>query len=383
MQKETPIRFIDTQKGLCEACTQLGGENIVAADLEADSMFHFTERICLIQLAAKDAIYIIDPLSLTGMAPLQAVMENPAVRKVFHGADYDVRCLYRDYSISIHNLFDTEIASRFLGYAETGLNSILKAHFGIHLEKKYQKKDWSQRPLPDEMVAYAADDVRYLIPLCMELEQELAEKGRLDWVWEECEALSFVRPETSGTQGPLFLRIKGAGRLDPRSLATLEELLHMRIEKARQKDRPPFKILSNTVLVELAQKRPQSLRALASAGGLSRKQIDMHGKEILSAIEKGLSLSGKDLPRYPRTPRPTQSEQTAKTVRRLKRWREKEAGRLGIDPGIFLSNARINALAEEAPESVEDLSAVGGMKNWQIREYGEKLIRLIWKKESA
>ena len=233
------VTFIDTNAGLAEAVRHLNRQPVIAADLEADSMFHFNEQVCLIQIASGEQIYIIDPLPITDMTPLKQVMEAPGIRKVFHGADYDVRSLYRDFNISIQNLFDTEIASRFLGYAETGLNALIRIHFHVLLEKKFQKKDWSQRPLPQDMVAYAADDVRYLITLAKRIESELAEKGRLDWVLEECEALSNVRPEPANER-PLFLRLKGSGRLDPRSLAVLESLLAMRLEKARRKDRPPF-----------------------------------------------------------------------------------------------------------------------------------------------
>lgn len=371
-----PLSFIDTGPRLEEAVRHLSRQTIIAADLEADSMFHFNEQVCLIQIASREHIYIIDPLAITDMAPLKPVMEAPGIRKIFHGADYDVRSLYRDFNINIENLFDTEIASRFLGYAETGLNALIRIHFNVILEKKFQKKDWSQRPLPEEMIAYAADDVRYLITLAERIESELAEKQRLDWVLEECEALSCVRPEPANER-PLFLRLKGAGRLDPRSLAVLESLLAMRLEKARRKDRPPFKIMGNATLLKLAQMRPRSMEKLETAKLLSRKQVGMYGKAIVQAIKKSAELPGDQLPHYPRSRRPAQSEAAAKKMQRLKRWRDTEAGRLGIDPGIFFSNARIKAIVDQAPDSLEALAAVEGIKNWQIRHYGEQLIELM------
>ena len=374
------VTFIDTNAGLADALRHLNRQPVIAADLEADSMFHFNEQVCLIQIASREKIYIIDPLPITDMAPLKQIMETAGIRKVFHGADYDVRSLYRDFNISIQNLFDTEIASRFLGYAETGLNALIRIHFHVLLEKKFQKKDWSQRPLPQDMVAYAADDVRYLITLSERIESELAEKGRLDWVLEECEALSNVRPEPANER-PLFLRLKGSGRLDPRSLAVLESLLAMRLEKARRKDRPPFKIMGNATLLKLAQMRPRTMEKLEAADLLSRKQVGMYGKSIVQAIKKGAELPGEQLPRYPRTRRPAQSEAAAKKMQRLKHWRDTEAGRLGIDPGVFFSNARIKAIMDQAPDSLEALTAVEGIKNWQIRHYGEKLIELVQTRE--
>ena len=382
MEQDTaiPLNFIDTGPRLEEAVRHLSRQTIIAADLEADSMFHFNEQVCLIQIASRDRIYIIDPLPITDMAPLKQLMEAAGIRKVFHGADYDVRSLYRDFNINIENLFDTEMASRFLGYAETGLNALIRSHFGLLLEKKFQKKDWSQRPLPEAMITYAADDVRYLIALSERLESELAARGRLEWVLEECEALSGVRPEPA-TERPLFLRLKGAGRLDPRSLAVLESLLAMRLEKARHKDRPPFKIMGNTTLLKLAQMRPRTMEKLEAANLLSRKQVGMYGKAIVQAIKKGADLPGDQLPHYPRTRRPAQSEAAAKKMRRLKHWRDAEAARLGIDPGVFFSNARIKAIVDQAPDSLEAMAAVDGIKNWQIRHYGEPLIELLQTRE--
>ena len=375
-----PIQLISTQSDLAAAVRHLADQTIIAGDLEADSMFHFQERICLLQMAASDIIYIIDPLALTDMAPLRPVMENPAVLKIFHGADYDVRCLFRDYHISIQNLFDTELASRFLGYTETGLNAVIKQFFNVELEKKFQKKDWSQRPLPNEMITYAGDDVRYLIALHDRLEQELIKSARIEWVLEECDHIAAVRPEPTSDR-PLFTKCKGAGRLEPKTLAVLEALLEMRLEKARQKDRPPFKIMGTTTLIKLAQARPKSMKALQSTDTLTRKQINMYGKDILQAVKTGTSVPPGQLPKFPRHARPKHSAEATQKIRRLKRWREKEADKLAIDPGVFFSNAQIKTLVEARPTAIGELETAGGLKKWQIHEYGHKLIDLIQAEE--
>lgn len=371
-----PVQLINTSADLAAAAGHLAGQSVIAGDLEADSMFHFKERICLIQMAAPDIIYIIDPLAVSDMAPLKPVLENRGIRKIFHGADYDVRSLYRDFNISIENLFDTELASRFLGYAETGLNAMIRQQFGIELEKKFQKKDWSQRPLPDEMIIYAGDDVRYLIALYKRLKQALEAKGRLEWAMEEFEYIASVRSEP-GEARPLFLRCKGAGRLDPKNLAVLEALLEMRLEKARQKDRPPFKIMGTQALLELAQARPGSMKKLASLNILTRRQTQMHGPDILRAIKAGASVPADQRPHYPRDVRQRPSAAATQKIRRLKRWREQEAKRLAIDPGVFFSNAQIKALVETSPTGIDDLEALPALKKWQIREYGDQLIKII------
>ena len=207
------------------AARQLAKTDAIAFDLEADSMYHFQEKVCLIQIATDTVTLVIDPLKLDDLSPLKPVMANPRIRKVLHGADYDIRSLYRDFNIAVRNLFDTELASRFLGIRESGLDAVLQARFGVHLDKKYQRKDWSKRPLPQAMMDYAAGDVHHLLPLAALLENELLAKGRLSWVREECDVLRQVRsPEQNNA--PLFLHFKGAGRLRRRADRDLRHDLH-------------------------------------------------------------------------------------------------------------------------------------------------------------
>ncbi len=178
-------QLIDSSAGLTKMVERLETEKTIAVDLEADSLYHFTERVCLIQIASEQTCFIIDPLAVDGLSPLKLLFYNGDIQKILHGADYDIRSLYRDFHIKITNLFDTQIACRFLGLNETGLDAVLAKRFNIRLDKKYQKKDWSQRPLSDEMLAYAANDVLFLVQLGKTLEKELEEKGRLSWVHEE------------------------------------------------------------------------------------------------------------------------------------------------------------------------------------------------------
>ena len=202
---EKPYRIIDTAAGLQELVNEIESEPVLAVDLEADSMHHFKEKVCLLQLATSRTSAIIDPLVLPDLSALRPVFANPKVKKVFHGADYDVRSLYRDFEIDAHHLFDTQLASMFLGVRETGLDAVLQKRFDVKLDKKYQRKDWSVRPLPPEMIAYAAGDAVYLVKLAEELEGELRAKRRLAWVKEECELLSRVRPAEENSTGAVPL----------------------------------------------------------------------------------------------------------------------------------------------------------------------------------
>jgi len=297
---------------------------------------------------------------------------------VFHGADYDVRSLYRDFDIRIHTLFDTQLACRFLGIRETGLEAVLKNIFGVTVDKKYQRKDWSRRPLPEDMLAYAAGDVRYLVPLAQKLEAELETKGRLSWVSEECRLLSKVRPATLEEQ-PLFLNCKGAGRLDPRGLAVLENLLKLRRRLARDRDRPLFKVFNSNSLLALAEAKPATPEALQRIGALSAIQMARHGGEILAAIQKALNLPAGQLPRYPRYRPKTVSAVASDRIRALRRWRETQARRLTIDPSLICSKSAMTAIAERRPLKAEDLSELDGLRQWQRRAFGKEIIAVLQK----
>ncbi len=369
-------KMINTRNELENFVKTIENEEAVGVDLEADSMYHFKEKVCLIQMAATNINVVIDPLAVKDLSALKPIFKRDDICKIFHGADYDVRSLYRDFSIEINNLFDTELASRFLGFPETGLEAVLKKKFAVTLDKKFQRKDWSKRPLPPDMIAYAAKDARYLLPLAQGLKAELDEKSRLEWVHEECEYLSRVRPHTANDQ-PLYLNFKGAGKLDPRSLAVLEALLGFRREVGRRKDKPLFRIFGNRSLLELAGEKPLDLEQLEETGALSSRQISMYGREMLTAIQGAMKLPAEKLPVYPRKKSPRVSLAVAGRVKALKNWRDKQAQKLAIDPALLCNKALIIVIAVQRPLKFSELAAIKEMKNWQKNEFGRDIVRVL------
>jgi len=365
--------WVETLPQLEGAARVLGQAEIIGVDLEADSMHHYFEKVCLLQMATDSASYIMDPLTLRNLSALRPVFSNPCIRKVFHGADFDVRSLYRDFQFEVENLFDTQLACKFLGLRETGLEALLRNRFQVELNKKYQRADWSQRPLSPEMLEYAAKDGRYLIPLARMLEKELEEKSRLSWVEEECLILSKVR-FTPPSHDPLYLRVKGAFCLDPRSLAILEVLLEFREGLARKSDFPPFKVLRNEQLLELAIQKPLYLEELEAVKVLSRKQIDRHGTHLLREIHRAMAIPPEDLPVYPRVGRTDLPSAVRKRAKALKTWRELRAKSLGMEPGILLNNALIHDLALKNPHSIEELAEISGLKNWRRHHFGREIL---------
>jgi len=365
--------YIDSKADLNEIISELKNEDLIAFDLEADSMFHFKEKVCLIQIASQQSSYIIDPLRVPDLNPLSEILSNPSITKILHGADYDIRSLYRDFGFTIDNLFDTELASRFLGNSETGLGAVLKKRFNVILEKKYQKKDWSQRPLPDEMISYASKDVQYLIPLYTIQINELSEKGRLEWIKEECRDLTMVRPAPANER-PLFTKIKGAGRLDRRTLAVLEALLEFRVNIAEQKDRPLFKIINNAAILKIAQLKPGTMRQLLEIKALSEKQANMYGNSLIRAIKNAIALDDAELPTYPYNSLPRIKKDVSDKLKKLKAWRDRKAIEYEIEPGVLINNAALKSIAESNPKNNQNLDLIPGLKKWQKKALGNEII---------
>jgi ribonuclease D len=376
IQNNSGFVFVETLSGLRDVLRILKRKKVVGVDLEADSMFHFKEKVCLIQIAIPDTVFIIDPLAVKDLTPLQQLFENKKIKKVFHGADYDVRSLYRDFRICIENLLDTELACRFLGMEQTSLEKVILKYFDEPLDKKYQKKDWSQRPIPKQMVEYAAKDAFYLIPLAQSLEKQLIEKNRLTWVIEECELLRRVRPSEISAL-PLYMNFKGAGKLKPRELAVLEELLFYRMQLARQYDKPLFKVIGNHSLLILANKKPANSKELEKSKALSAMQTERFGITLLGIIQKALNIPENELPVYPRGKATRYRASVVKRIKALKTWKEEKAGTLKIDPSLVLNKAQMLAIANKNPFNIETLMTVDRLKKWQIKEFGQEIIGIL------
>ena len=373
---EIESQIIDKTVDLQKMIRSVEKEKAVAVDLEADSMYHYQEKVCLIQIATEKASFVVDPLAIKDLALLKPIFSNPDIKKIFHGADYDVRSLYRDFEIRINNLFDTELACRFLGIKETGLQAVLKMFFNVNVDKKYQKKDWSKRPLPKEMMAYASKDVIYLLPLARMLIHRLKKIGRMTWVLEECEDLSKVRPVLSN-EAPLFMKFKGAGRLKSRSLAVLEALLQFRKRVAEKKDRPFFKIIGNESIIKITTARPATLRRLKNINALSNRQISMYGSDLIMVVAKTLKIPESELPVFPSPKPPVLPNGAPAKIKALKFWRASKANALGIDPGMLCNNALITAIAVKNPGDSEFLETVKEMKNWQKQAFGTEIIKAL------
>lgn len=372
---KTEFQIIDKLEGLKSIVADIEREKICAIDLEGDSLFHFKEKVCLLQFATPSFNVIIDPLKINDLSSLKPFFANHDIIKVFHGADYDIRSLYRDFGIEINNLFDTELACRFLGFKQTGLDTVLRKLFDVKLEKKYQKKNWSQRPLPYLMMEYAVMDVAFLISLFETLKEKLIEKNRFQWIIEESFLLSKVRPDNLHNK-PLFLKFKGAGTLDSRTLAVLEALLIFRRKTAEKKDKPPFKILGNKTLIKIANAKPQNKTDLIKSRALRKKEF-YYSTAIIDAVSKAMGIPEDHLPEYPRKKKRPINKLVESRLKKLKDWRENLAASLDIEAGLVCNKALMTSLATHCPLKLKDLEEIKGIKEWQKKEWGDDVIRVL------
>lgn len=354
---------------------ELSRFTVISVDLEADSMHHYQEKVCLLQVTAGEETVLIDPLEGADLAPLKPVMAAADIRKIFHAADYDIRCLARDFSIEIVGLFDTMISCQFIGEERFGLADVLGKYYGLELDKKYQRADWTRRPMSPEMIRYAAGDTEYLQRLVEILEEKLVTLGRRAWVAEEFALLEKAR--FTDHEGPLCLRFKGAGKLSRRQLGVLEELLQWRDQEARRRDLPHFKIFGNKTLLQLATLPLSGMHSLVGIEGLSPRLVDRYGKALLQVVAQGHALDEAALPLFPRSERREKDPAAEKRFIRLKEWRQRAAAGLELDPGVLINNATLEQVARANPQDEQGLGALGVLKDWQLAELGSGILQTL------
>ncbi len=370
--------YIERQPELKALAKDLLREPVVAIDTEADSFYHYFDKTCLVQIASSNGIYLIDPLvSDVDLSVLGPLMSAKKIRKIFHAAEYDLFVLKRDCGFRFSNLFDTMISAQLLGYPSVGLTALIERHFRVSLPKDEQRSDWSQRPLRESQLTYAAADVEHLIEVADRLEAELQERERLEWAQEEFRTLAGREWPTRQFDELGYLRIKGAKSLDPVGLATLRELYLMRDARAREVDRPPFKVLGNRTLLEIAQERPGTLKALGSMKGVSDLILRRLGKEVLEAVGRGGRDPHGPLPKNNGSGRKRMDRRTERRMTRLKRWRTARARELEMDPGVLIPNSSLEAAAWRRPATREELAEIPELKRWFVREFGKEIVEVL------
>ena len=363
-----PIELLTSSGQVSDLARILFQERGIAIDTESNSRHRYPERVCLVQVATKSKVYLIDTLAVDDMKPIGEILADETVVKVIQGAEYDIRCLDREWRFRVRNLFDTSVAARFVGMKQTGLSALAEALLGVDVPKlaHIQKSDWSRRPLSPAALNYAAMDVWHLLSIRKVLERKLRSLARSTWVSEACARLEEVRyvPPDPGTA---FMSLKGSHKLDGQGRAVLKRLFTLREAEARRRNRPPYYVLPHETLVHLASNPASDLGQLPSLRG----QVDSRfGRLLHATLQRGLADPpiGKPIRSGRRPATPIE----IKRLRTLKKWRANLGTELSIDPALVWPMVSLERLAK-APLTLGAELQSREVRQWQTEQFATSL----------
>jgi ribonuclease D len=353
----------------------------VCVDSEADSRFHYFEKLCLLQFTVANADgaanFLLDTLAPLDFAPvLAALREKPLV---LHGADFDLRILKRTFHFRPRAIFDTMLAARLAGHTALGLDALVMRYAGKEMDHGMQKADWSQRPLPPRLLTYAVEDTAHLPLIAQKLREELTALDRLEWHRQQCAYLIETccdRPPVTDAEP---WRIKGSFALDRRELGMLRELWQWRDEQARGWDRPPYYVLPNEKLLELAVWAAKNPRGdLAQGPTLPPRLPPRRLAALKEALARGWSLPEQSLPqRAPHGKRPPYDPHFLPRLKRLRNVRDAVAHELKLAPAIIATTAMVEQIAARAPRRLEEFAQIEDWLPWQTELLGEKFLAAL------
>lgn len=366
------VRRVENPQALEEAIACWSQAPSLGVDTEANSFHAYRERLCLLQVADGTDDWLVDPIALGGelrrIAPLFA---NPAIPKIFHAAEYDLMLLRKELGIELRGLFDTQVASTLLKRKQTGLAAVLLEVYGLDVSKKEQRSDWGRRPLTPDQMAYARSDVHFLPDLHLRLARDMESEGVARHAAHE-----FARLEREvlipRAPDPLrWRKMKGARALDPEGMARLEALFQWRESLAEARDVPPFRVLGNESIMELASQPPRDAKDLASVGGVGWNLARKIGPELMELFE---AVKGRRV-EIDAQPRLSSAERKRHQIERdnleaLRMWRKDRAIALDLPSERLLHRRQLEDLARALPRTREDLERILSLNEWQ-REYLE------------
>lgn len=372
--KLPPFKLVTADSDWQKTLERLQLEDRIAIDLEANSLFAYRERVCLIQVSITGQDYIIDPLTDLDLSGLGAIIRDPKVEKVFHAAEYDLILLKRQYGWVLNNLFDTMWAARILGYARCGLANLLNKFYKVKVDKRHQKANWSKRPLPINQLTYAQMDTHFLLSLRDKFAAELEARGRMEEAQEIFSEQSRVQVNSSKFDPDSFWSITGVHDLKPQQQAIVKALHVYRDKLASQQNRPPFKVYDDRTIIELAAAEPKQIEDLPELHGMSKGQIRRYGRKLLRVISKAQRAP---IPKKPSTNSRRPPDEIVNRYERLRNWRKKRAQARSVESDVILSRDILWDLAWKNPQTPEDLDAIRSLGPWKQEEYGDEILYVL------
>ncbi len=379
----TDFHYVRTPSQLAALAKTLLNTPRFAVDVESDSFYHYYEKVCLLQVSAGGVDYVVDPLQVSDLSVLREPFARPDIEKVFHAATNDLDLLFWRHDIRVKGLFDTMVAARVVGHARLGLSVLVEHYCGVHLEKRFQRYDWSRRPLSHEHLDYARLDTHYLLRLRDALWEELGTLNRHEQALEEMRLVEDREPVKRVFSPESCLRIRGARQLDDIGKRVLRALFVARDREARRRDVAPFRVVRDDVLLAIARDCPTSDQALQRVRGTPRHMPPALRSLLLIAVEEGLRQQEPVEPTAPvrssarRGAGRQDHVRTQARLSRLKDWRRAQAEIEQVPADVVVTNAVLHTLAHHPPRSMEQLEHLPGVRRWQVERYGEAWLRLL------
>lgn len=367
-----PPIFIDCQPDFDALAKTLKSEPILAVDTEANSLYAYQEQVCLIQISSSSVDYIIDPLTIADLSALGALFSNPHIEKVFHASEYDLLILHEDFRFQFQNLFDTMIAAQILGREKLGLDALLEEFVGVQVDKKYQRANWGNRPLPEEMLHYAQVDTHYLIEIRHLLAAELEAKNLSEIAAEDFARACHVHLLHKENKLEPCWRINGSKKLSPQKAAVLSSLCQYREDFARAINKPVFKVIGGGTLLKLAEKSPTSEAQLMKLDLPGKRNLQRHAAGLINAIQAG--MDGK--PIYPPQKERFDDSYLARESA-LRNWRKLTARKMNVNSAVILPRELLYKVISENPQNPADLNAILEDVPWRRERFGEEIMAVI------
>ncbi len=273
-------------------------------------------------------------------------------------------------------IFDTALAARAAGIRQFSLQNLIETYFQVKLSKRYQKANWKLRPLSKEQLDYAALDTVYLYRLYQILTEAVGKTGRLDQLEEECQLMEAITWSGKDFEPNDYLRIKGSRALSEKSQLILRELIVARDQLAKERDHPPFKVISSRHLILLSEKMPQDEAELLKLFPKINRAISNNIPLWLAAIQKGIEAN-EPLPGRVKSQNPPLTSGQEKLLKVLKTWRNTQAETEKLEPAMVLTGNVLKEVARLKPKQMEDFESIPSMRQWQIKRYGEVLIAIV------
>ena len=296
---------INSPAQLADLCRQLAGAERIGIDTEFVSEDTFRPELCLIQVATADELAVIDPYRAGDLTPFWRTLAEGKHVTIAHAAREELNFALSTCGRPPANLFDTQLAAGFCsGEYPASYGSVVQKFLNVRPSKGEQRTDWRRRPLTEDQIDYALEDVRYLLPLHEAIQRRLTRLGRLDWLAEEME--TWLKEVSEARDRPRWRRVSGIGNLSPRSLAIVRELWSWRQQQAEKRDVPPRRVLRDDLIVELAKRKSDNVEKIRAVRGMQRTLKRETMEELAACVRRGLESSLADIERQAHEAMPSQ-----------------------------------------------------------------------------